>query len=944
MKKFFALILAITCVIFSLNTGFGYAEEAEAEASIDSEKYSADFMLKYDLLSHLGIIDDGFLTNANEAITRGEFAKIIEQTLNLASVSDVYFTDTNDSAINTLAAYRYLSVPSDKKFKPSEQQTYFDAVKLCVTALGYGDYAEARGGSESEYFRIGRMIGLTGNKTADGAVKKFDAVELVGKMLLTAEYSISSVKISDEDLSYVRQKKDTLLSSIYDMYFDEGVVTSNQCTSLYDNLPTAEEGQIRINDELYSDKANEYSNLIGQKIKYIYKYTNGMKFKELIVCVTDNQKEWTDIKGELSEIRSGNTVKYYQSDDSDKFMQVEISNAVLVYNGCVNFNVTTEDIKNAVLSENAVTNIYQNDYAKYNMIVIVNDYVNYEVKAYDSARNIIYLKNLKDDKVTGIDIDSIKRFRIISADGEIAEETPGENEIVSAVISNDSSNIELYVCKKSVSGAVKSVSKNENKIIVNDICYKLEKNFAKNNNVSPGSTYTFTLDYLGRIVRKSNSLLPQEYVLSYVYDSGKQYNFDEEVYQYKILTGANEKLIVKTTEKTKLNGADSNPKAVNDALSENGSLKEQLAIVSYNSKNELIEVITCNGDSSNEVSLRLISDKQSRQFFKPTRAPGSVTFSNSTNRMLNYNLYNDTKVFRVPDTSASRESYDNILKAGSIYNDTFLASKSDYNVALYKIGDKSPFIDACVIYTGGKYSPSMGSKCYLVNELYTSLNKNGDNVVSAAVIDLTTRKPVELKIEQNAYFNDGSERLYKRISDIEGYKSIDDRIGPGDIIQIGDGDTNRDYVKLVFDCSEEKTFYGYQNGIYTYQFESISPEDLNKSTSTSKARFTYGGLYKKYVDSSKDSELQYHKNRAVCTVSDLSDISSPKETYTYPNYWELFLVVNPNKRANRAYYGSVYDVPDYCGTNEAEYGKVFSILNDSGGLVASVFYLPKDVR
>ena len=39
------------------------------------------------------------------------------------------------------------------------------------------------------------------------------------------------------------------------------------------------------------------------------------------------------------------------------------------------FNVTTEDIKNAVLSENAVTNIYQNDYAKYNMIVIMASYV-----------------------------------------------------------------------------------------------------------------------------------------------------------------------------------------------------------------------------------------------------------------------------------------------------------------------------------------------------------------------------------------------------------------------------------------------------------------------------------------------------------------------------------------------------------------------------------------
>lgn len=942
MKKFFALILAITCVIFSLNTGLVYADEAEA--SIDPEKYGAEFMLKYALLVHLGITNDGFLTNADETITRGEFANIIEQALNLISVSDVYFTDTNDSAVNTLAAYQYLSVPSDKKFKPSEQQTYFDAVKLCVTALGYGDYAKARGGSESEYFRIGRMIGLTGNKTADGAVTKFDTIELAGKMLLTAEYSISSVKISDEDFSYVRQERKMLLSSVYNMYIGDGVITSNQCTSLYDNLSTTEEGQIRINDEIYSDGINECSNLIGQKVKYIYKYTNGMKHKELIVCVTDNQKEWTDIKGELSEMKGGNTIKYYQSDDSDKFTQVEIRNAVLVYNGCVNFNATTEDIKNAVLSENAITNIYQNDYAKYNMIAIVNDYVNYEVKAYDSTHNIIYLKNLKDDKVTGIEIDLAEHFRIISDDGEVTEETPGENEIVSAVISNDSSNIELYVCKKSVSGAVKSVSKNENKIIVNDICYKLEKNFAKNNNVSPGSTYTFTLDYLGRIVRKSNSLLPQEYVLSYVYDSGKQYNFDEEVYQYKILTGANEKLIVKTTEKTKLNGADSNPKAVNDALSENGSLKEQLAIVSYNSKNELTEVITCNGDSGNEVSLQLISDKQSRQFYKSTSTPGSVTFSNSTNRMLNYNLYNDTKVFRVPDTSAGRENYDNILKAGSLYNDTFLTTRSNYNVALYKIGNKSPFIDACVIYTGGKYGPSIGSKCYLVNEFYSSLNKNGDSIVSVAAIDLTTKKPVELNVEPNAYFNDGSERSYKKISDIEGYKSIDERIGPGDIIQVGGGETNRDYVKLVFDCSEEKTFYGYQNDIYTYQFESISPEDLNKSTSTSKARFTYGGLYKKYVDSSKDSKLQYHKNRAVCTVSDLSDISSPKETYTYPNYWELFLVVNPNKRANRAYYGSVYDVPDYCGTNAAEYGKVFSILNDSGGLVASVFYLPKDVR
>lgn len=59
MKKFFALILAITCVIFSLNTGFGYADEAEA--SIDSEKYSAEFMLKYALLVHLGITNDVFL-------------------------------------------------------------------------------------------------------------------------------------------------------------------------------------------------------------------------------------------------------------------------------------------------------------------------------------------------------------------------------------------------------------------------------------------------------------------------------------------------------------------------------------------------------------------------------------------------------------------------------------------------------------------------------------------------------------------------------------------------------------------------------------------------------------------------------------------------------------------------------------------------------------------
>ena len=150
---------------------------------------------------------------------------------------------------------------------------------------------------------------------------------------------------------------------------------------------------------------------------------------------------------------------------------------------------------------------------------------------------------------------------------------------------------------------------------------------------------------------------------------------------------------------------------------------------------QLIEVIN-RADSSINLQLR-----------------GSAAFPNSTNRMLNYNLYNDTKSFAFLIHQRA-ENYDNILKAGSLYNDTFLTTRSNYNVALYKIGNQSPFIDACVIYTGGNYGPSVSSKCYLVNEFYTSLNKNLQRQCCfCSGYRLTTKKACRLKIEPNPYFN-----------------------------------------------------------------------------------------------------------------------------------------------------------------------------------------------
>ena len=153
---------------------------------------------------------------------------------------------------------------------------------------------------------------------------------------------------------------------------------------------------------------------------------------------------------------------------------------------------------------------------------------------------------------------------------------------------------------------------------------------------------------------------------------------------------------------------------------------------------------------------------------------------------------------------------------------------------------------------------------------------------------------------------------------------------------------SRNYIKLIFDCSGETAFFGYNEEIYNYKFESVSADEFRQTSSTVKQRYTYGGLYRKYIDSSTSSTEQYYKSRCVYTVSSLDDISSPKETYTYPIYWELSVVVNPNRRYNNSYYGSLSDVPDYCGTGGAEFGNVFSIFDDNGGLVASVFYLPKD--
>lgn len=161
MKKLTSILIAAAIAVGAMPVFAAFSDVSETDAS-----YHAITELEL-----LNIVDGDGKGNfrPKENLTRAEFVKLVVAALgedNLAqSFNKTRFKDCENhwaaGYIETGVTDGFINGYSDEEFGPEDTVTYAQAVKMLVAAIGYATYAEHQGGWPAGYVAYGGTLGIT---------------------------------------------------------------------------------------------------------------------------------------------------------------------------------------------------------------------------------------------------------------------------------------------------------------------------------------------------------------------------------------------------------------------------------------------------------------------------------------------------------------------------------------------------------------------------------------------------------------------------------------------------------------------------------------------------------------------------------------------------------------------------------------------------------------
>jgi len=185
-----------------------YTEDAAAQKAAYADAVGTEYEKTVDEISGFGIMTgypDGTF-RVKENITRAEFAVILTRLTAIDHIvktitpeqvfSDVATTHWAAREIQIISEKKYISGTGDGMFLPENHITGAEAVKLLVSALGYGEKAEKKGGWTIGYLAVGAELGiiddislsnlpLTRGQAAKMLIKALNTSNSDGKTLLS---------------------------------------------------------------------------------------------------------------------------------------------------------------------------------------------------------------------------------------------------------------------------------------------------------------------------------------------------------------------------------------------------------------------------------------------------------------------------------------------------------------------------------------------------------------------------------------------------------------------------------------------------------------------------------------------------------------------------------------------------------------------------------------
>jgi|LSQX01.3.fsa_nt_gb hypothetical protein len=314
-----------------------------------SKAYDISNDENYEKLMSLNILDemDEFEFQSEENVKRHLFVKYAIKLSGLSGLlgadenspfEDIKEGDPNYNEILMAYNLRLISGTSYNAFEPERSIKVSEAVKVLMSVLGYEQLAEAGGGYPLGYISVakqnGLLKGISQSYAEDLNMSNFFALLINALDVEIIQLNSIIVGIGGYEGNYTINKKETILTQVFDIYQTEGVLNANEYTSL-SGKSTLSGGEVSIDGLILKKGNTNAADLLGYYVECYYHENDYNQKVLLYIAIVDEMNnvvvvDYEDIEKEAVTV---NKFEYYDK-NTDRTEILSISDtATLIYNG-----------------------------------------------------------------------------------------------------------------------------------------------------------------------------------------------------------------------------------------------------------------------------------------------------------------------------------------------------------------------------------------------------------------------------------------------------------------------------------------------------------------------------------------------------------------------------------------------------------------------------------
>lgn len=827
---------------------------------------NTDFEGKKRVLTQLGF-SVGEYTDAAEPVKRADFTEALLKIMNASTVceeKDVEFSDINGfhDKYGIMANAQKRGLIYGGTARPDDYITYNEACKMVMCMLGYGDYAEYKGGYPSGY------IVLADEQKVLRGINMFGNANLVFRDMQTMLFNsigadVMVPKTIGKTIEYEIKEGETILKLSHDIESGEGIVNGVKNKSLYDNV-AYDEGTVLINGIKYNTDIEDISDFVGMNTLFYY---DADSVEVLAICSVGN----TSVKIDAEDVYAFSVTELKYDENGKEVTEKIASDAVILFNDVKVSKVNSALFENRQ-GEISLTDNNSDGKADVIFMDITEDFA---VKIADASSKTIYdiyesqksvcLKDNGEGNVSFTDeygnvmfISELVRYDVVSV------RRSEDGEIIKAVFSN-----------REARGSVEAIEKSGRNmyVTIGGVRYRTTHAFAENEELKIGDTAVFGLTTLNKIATVNRDISSADLGLGYLINAKLKKGISG-VCEYKVLTADNKIKVFESADKLFVDGEYLSKNDAYSYLTAGGKLESCVIKYLTDSAGKLTDIDTpSKGKNENANTLKRMFSSfvdssgvpKSEEKLEWRRTTGIFGSKIATS--------GKTVIFRVPEEDNSDDEY------YITSNTSFLVPNDKYSIEAYKSNEESHMAEAVVLK-----SSETAEQIPITNSI-------------AVVTDTAKIVGSDGSLQEKIYYTDKSGASSAVVKDSGVLQNILELDGSGKVHTLAEGDVIRFAANDFGKITTVELIYGRAGDNFKYPDTFYNTEAPN-----SQLRISLNEIYSIY-----GGNMLVYKG----SIPGSGTVLGYDKLESYPADRFAVIVYDSSERNNKVKNGKASDLIDY---------------------------------